>query len=1010
MASVPRIRFAAPFHATSSSARWRFGRRPGFGPRLRPRPRGAFVLASVLLARGFSAEPSRGTRRRRGATPVPSSGPRFVRASATSDASSSGHARGISDDQDDAPTRIDRPTGYSHGDEIDAFVIDEKERVAWWTSHGAVPEKKRFRWPPSLGHGAVPRLARAAWALVAVAGVARAASVVCASILFLPEIAASRSATAPFAAAVDAALRAALGALAEGALAGIVLAPAAAAGTAFLCEAVLARAVEALAPSLPRTAAPATARTEGERDARREAIAAARDRHRRFARLKRNLHDARRARHVAAAHAVGTWTRKLGAALIAGAACAAAAFAAPAPRFFSFSPTAALADAVAARPALASAAASGARAEFLALRLLPRALVTGSIVALVSLTRRRDGAVLRAVAKEAAALEAAYLRGLHRGTFSCRWRADAYEAPGERNKTSEDKALTNAAVAAAAMRSALDRGVPPSECPSLVLDAADARTSAALASARATRDPRGPQDARRSRGTAGDEEFDGEAVAYEDKWEGERVLVSAEFREGSLDVEFEPSARGEDAAARGGDEGGDEDAARDGDEGGRDEFLGGFPPEAIFVPNHHTHVVRSLRGGEAGVTGPIRSPRGRSCAAFAADVRDVLASRRPDAPGFHLVYLDHCGAVAQREQQIWDVFSRHAVCDGGVLAATFSTRGKRRGWSKAAAVATCARALVEAADAHGYELEGGAADGGGCASEPGADVRGKLMDYTVRFAGSGGGGTEVTEGSEVTEGGVRVPPVSARGGGETGSVAAAARCAAATAAGERAHAAAVAAALDAFLDATGGDGGEISEGSPEIADEGEMVPAGLDEASATPRRSLPRRRSLRVGESASASAPSASASASASGASAYGSAVRLAAALVAWAADAPPRRDGRASVSDTWSSRRRRRMCLYVAGRVLGSDAPEALARLGGASAAFSSPSSGFVSREDARLLASLGREVAAAARASAALTAPASVGQGGAEVGERTYERCFFLYGTLMFFVFRVRVKGSGG
>ena len=159
MASVPRVRFAAPFRATSGSARWRFGRRPGFGPRPRPRPRGAFVLASVLLARGFSgvASPSRGTRRRRGATPVPSSGPRFVRASATSDASSSG----VSDDPDDAPTRIDRPTGYSHGDEIDAFVIDEKERVAWWTSHGAVPEKKRFRWPPSLGHGAVPRLARA---------------------------------------------------------------------------------------------------------------------------------------------------------------------------------------------------------------------------------------------------------------------------------------------------------------------------------------------------------------------------------------------------------------------------------------------------------------------------------------------------------------------------------------------------------------------------------------------------------------------------------------------------------------------------------------------------------------------------------------------------------------------------------------------------------------------------------------------------------------------------------
>jgi len=89
--------------------------------------------------------------------------------------------------------------------------------------------------------------------------------------------------------------------------------------------------------------------------------------------------------------------------------------------------------------------------------------------------------------------------------------------------------------------------------------------------------------------------------------------------------------------------------------------------------------------------------------------------------------------------------------DGGVIAVTFSTRGKRKGWSKvglykskpvpatvpaivpttvpeavpatvpatvlefnlrsyskATAVAACARALVEAADAHGYELLAGA--------------------------------------------------------------------------------------------------------------------------------------------------------------------------------------------------------------------------------------------------------------------------------------------------------------
>ena len=115
----------------------------------------------------------------------------------------------------------------------------------------------------------------------------------------------------------------------------------------------------------------------------------------------------------------------------------------------------------------------------------------------------------------------------------------------------------------------------------------------------------------------------------------------------------------------------------------------GFPPESIFVPNVHTHAVRSLRGDFP------------ACDAFAADVADVLARRSAGATPFHLVYLDHCGAVAQRAQQIWDVFSRHAVADGGVVAATFSTRGKRAGWTKAAAVAACARAFVEAADATG---------------------------------------------------------------------------------------------------------------------------------------------------------------------------------------------------------------------------------------------------------------------------------------------------------------------
>ena len=73
-----------------------------------------------------------------------------------------------------------------------------------------------------------------------------------------------------------------------------------------------------------------------------------------------------------------------------------------------------------------------------------------------------------------------------------------------------------------------------------------------------------------------------------------------------------------------------------------------------------------------------------------------------------------------RTQQLWDVFSRHAVADGGVIAVTFSTRGKREGWTKSAAVQLAAKAIVEAAEIHGYVLEGNAAP-----NIPG------LVDYTV---------------------------------------------------------------------------------------------------------------------------------------------------------------------------------------------------------------------------------------------------------------------------------------
>ena len=73
------------------------------------------------------------------------------------------------------------------------------------------------------------------------------------------------------------------------------------------------------------------------------------------------------------------------------------------------------------------------------------------------------------------------------------------------------------------------------------------------------------------------------------------------------------------------------------------------------------------------------------------------------------------------------------------------------------------------------------------------------------------------------------------------------------------------------------------------------------------------------------------------------------------------------------------------------------------------------------RPLASLGREATKAAAAAAAMaTAPITTARDmgtdlssssrGALGGELRFERCFFLYGTLMFFVFRVRVKDPGG
>ena len=212
------------------------------------------------------------------------------------------------DDQDDAPVRIDTPSGYSHGDDLDRIFVDDDERRAWWASprdfHG-VP-RRRLRWPPSLGHGVVPRLARAAWALVAVAGVAWAAWSGAKHVLFLG-VGAPDFARDP--AAVNAAALEAFAGLAEGALVALVIAPTCAALFALVFEAILRALVAVAAPRLPRTLAPSAAKTPAERDRRVADLNAARDIHAAFAALKTAAHSACEARQAAASSAIAAWTR-----------------------------------------------------------------------------------------------------------------------------------------------------------------------------------------------------------------------------------------------------------------------------------------------------------------------------------------------------------------------------------------------------------------------------------------------------------------------------------------------------------------------------------------------------------------------------------------------------------------------------------------------------------------------------------------------------------------------------
>ena len=576
-----------------------------------------------------------------------------VRVRAASNASgdsSDPHVAWLSD-PNDAPTRIDPPHGYSHGDDLESLRIDEHERKAWWvpardpggfvndvpgtpSSFASASGPGSYAWPPPLGRGWVARFARAAWALVAALGAFRAAWRCFGVVLFLaPESAAAT----PAASALDAALRESLAGLAQGALVGLVLAPAAAAAMAWLFEIVL-RVLEGLAaPGLARTLAPATAKTEKDRAARAmscppDATRTTRSRDSKPRRMRRRGAANRRETCVAGMDAPRSRDR-------------------------------------ARRGGVAAAAGSRATRRR-AWRAPARGVrVRGGGDGAASARRWSHGGER---ARGDGGARARISRRTARGTFLCRWRADDYAAPGRgtrrprtrlnqrrRRSRGRERSLARCACPPRLRSSWTPRmGGPPPRC---------------LPRRRSVRGPPRRRRRRRRRWFRGrlGSGRSGEVAADQAPWLEDAFPdfedASASFDEAAEDdASFadDPSVAFEQSVSFG---------FREREKGDRLAAFG-FPPAAVFVPNQHTHVVRALRRAAA-----ASEPK---CSAYAADVRDVLARRRPTASPFHLVYLDHCGAGPQREQQIWDIFSRHAVAGGGVVAVTFSTRGSARAGAK----------------------------------------------------------------------------------------------------------------------------------------------------------------------------------------------------------------------------------------------------------------------------------------------------------------------------------------
>jgi hypothetical protein len=148
----------------------------------------------------------------------------------------------------------------------------------------------------------------------------------------------------------------------------------------------------------------------------------------------------------------------------------------------------------------------------------------------------------------------------------------------------------------------------------------------------------------------------------------------------------------------------------DGHDGATTEALAaqGFERRRVWAPNYCTAVVHTLRT-RVGAN------------AFAADMSRYLriASALGEAP-FELIYLDYTGSAQTYAPDLGSALAGGLVQDGGVIAATFSSRGKDAGesgvgvgagaggggWSRAHAVYTAVAQAVDGAGKGGGFLQG----------------------------------------------------------------------------------------------------------------------------------------------------------------------------------------------------------------------------------------------------------------------------------------------------------------